>query len=207
MAQRKDFLRHIVNRILASSNLPRQVVDDVRRMVGRAEDKYKFHAFGGDIRNLALYLRSPDFNDLVTFLRNIRVEKSEEQPLNVLKKILLEAREAYKDIPEVVSAIDERLRELEGETTTRQDKIEILYRELKSLEDRYRGVKVERDEQQNAVRVSYGDKLAATITLDKERAAYKLAYRLEDELEFDTLSDVKTMLRRLLELTHGRTLS
>ncbi|GEM_PF-722473 len=203
MPARKDFLRHIVNRVLANSNLPRQVIDDIRRMVGRAEDKYKFHAFGGDVRNLAEYLKSPEFNDLVSFLKNVRVEKGEEHPIEVLKKILLEAREAYRDIPEVVAAIDEKLKELEGEAAPRQSRIEALFSELKGFEEKYR-VKVELEKDHNRIKISYGDKLNATVTFDEATSTYRLAYKIEDETTFETISELKSMLRRLLELVIGK---
>jgi hypothetical protein len=201
MAARKDFLRHIVNRVLASSKLPRQVVDDIRRMVGRAEDKYKFHAFGGDVRNLAKYLRSRDFDDLVTLVRGIRVEKGEEQPLEVLKKILLEAREAYKDIPEVVAAIDERLKALEGEAESRRDRLEALYEELKK--DLGGEVVVEYNPDKKLISISFGDKLSAEIGYNDETRSYVVSYRLHDTVSLETVNEVRNLLRRLLELVGG----
>lgn len=104
--RRIDFLRHIVNRVLASSKAPQQLIDDIKKAVGRAEDRYKFDAFSGDIKRLADYIRSKDFNDLVNILKNT------PGGLDVLKKILEEARKAYSDIPEVVEAIDQKLKEI-----------------------------------------------------------------------------------------------
>ncbi len=201
MAPRKDFLRHIVNRVLASSKLPRQIVEDIRRMVGRAEDKYKFHAFGGDVRRLADYLKSQDFNELVSFLKNVRVEKGEESPIDVLRKILLEAREAYKDVPEIVAAIDEKLKELESETSEKKSKIELLYEDLSSLKDKY-GVDVSLED--NRVVVKYQDRLEASISYNEETRTYTLSYSVKDEASFDTLSELKSMLRRLVELVRGK---
>ena len=112
-----DFLRQIVNRVLAESQLPRQVVEDVRRMVGRAEDKYKFSAFGGDIRRLADYISSREFDDLVNLLKGA-------DALNVLIEILERAKEAYRDYPEVVKAIEERLEEIKGKAEKTEEKKE-----------------------------------------------------------------------------------
>lgn len=116
---RKDFLRHIVNRVLADSgeNLPRQVIDDVRKFVSKAEEKYRFSAFGGSVSNLAKYLSSSDFDDLVTILRSAG-------GLDVLRRILEEARSSYGDLKDVVAAIDRRLSELgagaEGERSAQE---------------------------------------------------------------------------------------
>ncbi len=104
--RRIDFLRHIVNRVLASSKVSQQIIDDIKKAVGRAEDRFKFDAFSGDIRRLADYIRSRDFNDLVNIL------KSTPEGLDVLRRILEEAKKAYSDIPEVVEAIEQRLKEL-----------------------------------------------------------------------------------------------
>jgi len=112
--RRVDFLRHIVNRVLASSNVPQQLIEDVKKLIGRAEDRYKFDAFSGNVKNLAEYLRSTEFNDL------INVMKSSPGGLEILKKILEEAKKAYSDIPEIAEAIDKRLKEIGGEETPRK---------------------------------------------------------------------------------------
>ena len=104
--RRIDFLRHIVNKVLASSKVSQQIIDDIKKSVGRAEDRFKFDAFSGDVRRLADYIRSKDFDDLVNIL------KSTPEGLDVLKRILEEAKKAYSDIPEIVEAIDQRLKEL-----------------------------------------------------------------------------------------------
>ncbi len=104
--RRIDFLRHIVNRVLASSKVSQQIIDDIKKAVGRAEDRFKFDAFSGDVKRLADYIRSRDFDDLVNIL------KSTPEGLDVLRRILEEAKKAYSDIPEVVEAIEQRLKEL-----------------------------------------------------------------------------------------------
>ncbi len=200
MAGRKDFLRHIVNRVLASSNLPRQVVDDIRKFVGRAEDKYKFNAFGGDVRKLADYLNSKDFDDLVTLVKGVKTEKGEEPAVEVLKKILMEAREAYKDIPEVVEAVDRRLRELEGEAAPSKDRLEMLYRSLKDLERE--GVKLRLDKEKHSVEITYGDKLRAIVKFSKKADAetYVLEYSIKDEEVLDNISSVVDRVKALLRM-------
>ena len=202
MPARKDFLRHIVNRVLASSKLPRQVVDDIRRMVGRAEDKYKFHAFGGDIRRLAEYLRSQEFNELIMLVKSVRVEKGEEPPVEVLKRILLEAREAYKDIPEVVAAIDERLKELEGETVGKKTKIETLAEELKAELEKI-GAKVALSDDKSKIEIRYRDNLHAEITYSDETKTYTLSYKVQGTASYETVGELKSAIRRLVDIVAG----
>ncbi len=102
MARKIDFLRHIVNRVLAESKLSPQLIEDVRKRIGYAEEKYKFSAFGGDVRKLAEYLRSKDFDELITVFKS-------GNALPKLAEILKIAREKYSDIGELVKAIDEAL--------------------------------------------------------------------------------------------------
>ena len=105
-AKKVDFLRHIVNYVLASKmDVAKQVADDVRKMIEKAEEKYKFSAFGGDIKKLVDYLRSPDFDELVKFLKDAG-------KIDLIDEILRLAKEKYKDIPEIVEAIDARLQAL-----------------------------------------------------------------------------------------------
>lgn len=88
--------------------MSQQIIDDIKKAVGRAEDRFKFDAFSGDVRRLADYIKSRDFDDLVNLL------KSTPEGLDVLRRILEEAKKAYSDIPEVVEAIEQRLKELGG---------------------------------------------------------------------------------------------
>jgi len=110
--KKTDFLRHIVNYVLSSrTDIPRQVVDEVRSKVEKAEEKYNFSAFGGNIVKLADYIKSSDFNDLIKTLKTFGY-------LQVLIDILKLAKEKYSDIPEIVNAIEERLKTIEVKETT-----------------------------------------------------------------------------------------
>lgn len=192
--RRLDFLRHIVNRILAESNAPRQLLDDIRRAVGSAEDKYKFNAFGGDVKRLADYLRSRDFDDLITIARSDR----SGQGLELLRRILEEARKVYSDIPEVVDAIDARLRELEAGGKKGEDKLDTLYSILKDLEKL--GAKIEKDEKGRKLLVKLpGDKLSATISYDEKMNTYRLELVVKESAEFLTPSEVHAHLKRVVE--------
>jgi hypothetical protein len=106
MARKIDFLRHIVNRVLAESKLSPQLIDDVRKRIGYAEERYKFSAFGGDVRRLADFLRSREFDELITVFKS-------GNAVDKLYEILRIAREKYSDVAELVPAIDEALAKVE----------------------------------------------------------------------------------------------
>ena len=198
--RRVDFLRHIVNRTLAEPGAPRQLVDDIRRMIGKAEDKYKFNAFGGDVRKLADYLRSRDFDDLITLVRGDR----SGQGIEILKRILNEARKAYSEIPEIVEVIDVRLKELEtAEESKKEKKLNNAYALLKDLEKAK--AKVELDKEENKIRVIALDgKFTAILRYDEDRKTYTLSYKAEGSLEFDNLSEAQEYLQRLISALHGK---
>jgi len=94
----KDFLRNIVNHVLAdiSEKLPVNVFNEIKNMLSRAEDKYRFSVYGGDPRKLADYLSSEDWSELVQYAINFNVEW-------VLLEILRALEEAYKDTCPVVA--------------------------------------------------------------------------------------------------------
>lgn len=198
--RRLDFLRHIVNRILAELGASRQLVDDIRRMVGGAEDKYKFNAFGGNVERLADYLRSRDFDDLVTL---VRADRS-GQGIELLKRILEEAKKAYSDVPGVVEAIEARLSELEShETSKTKNKAATLYTVLKDLEKLK--AKVEFDEERNEVQVAALDgKFTATVSYDEKSNAFTLVYRAEGTVELSSPSEVQEYLKKMLSTLQGK---
>ena len=116
ISRRIDFLRHIVNRVLIEEKLPPQIVDEIRKQVASAEDRYKFSAFGGDVAKLVDYLKSKDFDLLVSTFKAAN-------GLKVLERILKKAKESYKEFDELSRVLDEKLRELEkilAETSDRK---------------------------------------------------------------------------------------
>ena len=56
----KDFLRHIANPIISlnTGKLALSVVDDIKKRLGRAEDKYRFSIYNGDQRSWRSTLRA-----------------------------------------------------------------------------------------------------------------------------------------------------
>ncbi len=193
--KRVDFLRHIVNRVLASLNVPAQYIDDIRRAIGRAEDKYKFNAFGGDVRRLAEYLKSRDFDDLIMQVK----AENKAILLEALKRILEEAKKAYSDIPEVVEAIEARLKELEtGEREEAEKKLEALEAILHDLVKQ--GLKVEFDRNNKLIRLAYGEKLDATVRFDDKRRLYIMEYNVKDRFEAGSPGDMREFISNLLAI-------
>ena len=96
--RRLDFLRQIVNVILAEENVEGKVADTVKDLVAKAELKYRFSAFGEKPENLAKYLNSIEFEDVVKLLIGENYEKA-------LYRILELTEKNYSDIEEVRLAI------------------------------------------------------------------------------------------------------
>ena len=101
-----DFLRHIVNPKLSTSLRRKKSlknhVDEIRKFIIEAENKYRFSRFNGNPENLAEYLVSEDFTLLVKLFKNA-------DSLDILEEILREVREKYGDLPRVVEAVDKAL--------------------------------------------------------------------------------------------------
>lgn len=104
-----DFLRHIVNPKLAKYTRERRNlgnhVDEIRKFIAEAENKYQFSIFNGDPEKLADYLLSEDFTLLVKLFKSAG-------SLDVLEEILLETREKYSDLPRISKTIDKVLKKI-----------------------------------------------------------------------------------------------
>lgn len=168
-----DFLRQIVNPVLAkhSVRLPRQVVDDIRKSIGRAEDRYKFSSYGGSMSKLADYLRSRDFDEVISIVKGV-------DAINILVEILEAARDAYKEYPEVVKAIEERIEELKGKATKEEERIDAALNVLKALEEL--GVSIKKKD--NAIELTYQPYLEAKVAYDKDKKLFVLEYNLTGKL-------------------------
>ncbi|MCE4628110.1 MAG: hypothetical protein F7C34_03055 [Desulfurococcales archaeon] len=183
---RKDFVRHIANKIIASAmdKLPASVLGEIRKRLGRLEDKYDFSVHGGRPERLAEALSSDEWNDLVEY-----AEKS--GALWVLRRILEEAAEAYKDCPRVYEKIAAELERLQGveEGTPREElTIDKLERELK-----YRGFRVER--KRDKIIVDEGN-ITAELSLEEGL----ITYRVCKEGKAHTLDGVLVRIEKLREL-------
>jgi hypothetical protein len=97
-----DFLRQVVSKVLNPSQIDSKKLEEIRRLLAKAETKYSFSTYGGDPRRLADYLASPDFIELILVLGS-----------ETTKKLLYKIIEAYDNekIKEVANKI---LNEIEG---------------------------------------------------------------------------------------------
>jgi hypothetical protein len=131
----KDFIRHIANKVFAEAieKIPSNMVAELRKRLGRLEDKYDFSLFGGRPERLADALSSPEWRDLVDFAEKMNVTW-------VLRTILERALEAYKDCPVVYERITLELEKLSKSESQKPEEIsaQSLCRALK-----YRGYKCE----------------------------------------------------------------
>lgn len=181
-----DFLRQIVNPILAkySARLPRQVIDDIRRSIGRAEDRYKFSSYGGDISKLADYLRSRDFDEVISIVKGV-------DAMNILVEILETAKDAYKEYLEVVKAIEERIEELKGKTTKEEERIDAALNVLKALEELGMSIK----KKDNTIELTYQPYFEAKVTYDKNKKLFVLEYKLAGKLTAESAGTIYDIIK------------
>ena len=107
---RRDFLRHIampaISRI--AGEFPPSVIEDAKKWLSNAENKYRFSIYGGDPKRVIEYLYSEDWRDFVTSLKGSNAERIAEEILRALV-------EAYKEeCPEVAGAASRALESLAG---------------------------------------------------------------------------------------------
>jgi cobalamin biosynthesis Mg chelatase CobN len=199
MPARKDFLRQIVNRVLATESIPRQIADEIRQQIGRAEDKYKFHVFGGDIRGLAKYLQSNDFKSLLQFVKG-----SGRDAVEAFKKILLEAKNAYGDVDEVKEAIEKALQELE-EAKGAKEEATVTITDINEVFEKLREhLKKEKPQfsisKSNNAIVVKAKSLEATISFDDERKTLRVTYTVKGEREVKHFEELIDLLKTLGKL-------
>lgn len=104
-----DFVRHIVNPVLSKRIKDRGqlvgVVDEIRRLIIDAEEKYGFSVYGGDVVKLCDYLTSVDFKILVDIFKSADL-------MGVLVEIMDTARGEYSSIKRIVDCVDDALKNL-----------------------------------------------------------------------------------------------
>ena len=183
----KDFLRQIVNPTLLEFEIPAQVLIEIRKKIEAAENKYNFSAFGGDVKNLVKFLQSPEWKELVALFEAANAKAA-------LIKILENAKEAYKDYPEVVKAIEEALKALEkGEEVKAITKLEELKKNVeKALEGKY-PTRIS----ENKVVVE-SDKLEAYI--EEDSGEYKMKVEVRGTKVTATWEEAKKILQKAKEL-------
>ncbi|MCE4601834.1 MAG: hypothetical protein F7B18_01480 [Desulfurococcales archaeon] len=181
----KDFLRHIVNRVLAdyAEKVPSNVIDDIRKHIGRAEDRYRFTIFGGDPRKLAEYLDSEEWSDLMEYLKNLHMEW-------ILKAVLEKLAEEYRQsCPQIASKAIDSISKMESRGEERKLDRDTVYRSLK-----YAGYRVE---------IAKDGSIEVTETNIKVRIEVsngKIHYTICKDGTATTLDAILTRIEKLREL-------
>lgn len=123
MKDRHDFLRHIVNPLLAKYSRERKplvrVIDEVRKLIALAEDKYGFSSFGGEVTKLADYIESKDFDLVINTLKSV-------DSLDIVIEVLKTVISKYQDLPKVVEAAKKRIKQLKQSESKPKDSLEQL---------------------------------------------------------------------------------
>ncbi len=132
----KDFLRHIVNKVISdnSHRIPLNVVDDIKKSIAEGESRYRFSIFGGDPSRLVEYLESDEWKELVDLARNLHV-------IWILEEILAKLADTYKENCKTVAEKALEVIEKQLKTTVKEEETlnpENIYRTLK-----YAGFKVD----------------------------------------------------------------
>ncbi len=183
---RRDFTRHIVNKILAEAieKIPASAMSELRKRFGRAEDKYRFTIYGGNVLKLIDFFRSSDWRDLVDYAKKMNVEW-------IIKKILEETiREYSYECPEVAEAARLELSKLEASGSKREPDLtaETLYRKLK-----YAGFKVEAENDEIVVEEPY-------LTVKLKVAGSKIEYTICKSGKTTTVESILTKIEKIKEL-------
>ncbi len=187
---KKDFIRNIANKVLAEAleKIPASAMSELRKQLGRAEDKYKFTVYGGNPLNLIKYFDSDEWKDLVDYAERTNI-------LWVLEKILASLINEYKSqCPQVVERAKEELEKLKskigGEVTEGDLTIDVLYRTLK-----FAGYKVEYVEPGDEIEVK---EPFLTVRLAVKEG--KIEYTICKQGKVTTLDAVMTKINKIREL-------
>lgn len=184
MVRYPDFLRHIVNAKLAEYSKKRKavvnIIDEVRKLISKAETKYGFSSFGGNPEKLANYLKSEDFELVISTFKSVNA-------IDILIDILREVAKRYKDLPRVKETIEELISRLEGVKIQTRDRKEpdIVKKIKKALPD------ADITETKEEINVSIKDKgvlrikqLDGTYELNGELKVSAKAKSIEDLIEY-----------------------
>lgn len=185
--ERLDFLRHIVNPLLAKYSRERKglvnVVNEVRKLIALAEDKYGFSSFEGNPGNLAKYLRSTDFDLVIGVLKSANA-------MDLVKEILKKVIENYRDLAEVVAAARERIESIEKGVEASHKKDTISQDIISILAD----AKI--TERNNGIAIDYK---GVKAYLTKKPQGYGLDIRAYIEIPLEEKNVITKILRKLAE--------
>jgi len=127
----RDPLRHVINRVLSETakKIPVSVFNDIKKALGRAEDKFRFSIYGGNPLNIVSYLESEDFRDLVNTAYSLQVDW-------VIKEILAALVDEYRvSCRRIAEKAEEALKQVEeGKPAAREELTpEAVYRRLRLM--------------------------------------------------------------------------
>ncbi|MCE4612169.1 MAG: hypothetical protein F7B17_09390 [Desulfurococcales archaeon] len=128
----RDFLRHIANRVIAeyAHKLPATTVEDIRKRLSSAEDKFKFSIYGGDPARLLDYFESEEWAGLVDYAKNTH---SEEVLLQILKRLAEEYGDECPDVASRALEEAERIAREGGKVGREELSVERIVRKLKLM--------------------------------------------------------------------------
>ncbi len=181
----RDFLRHIINPKLSQYGRRKRyligVLDEVRKLIASAEDRYGFSVYGGNPVNLVKYFNSSDFDLVVSVLKSANA-------LDILEDILKEVIKTYSDLPEVVQAASKKLHDIErGIVSTSEVKIIV-----ENIEKKLASSKVSIID--DRVEVEY-DGFKAYLVLIEDR--YRVLVNISLDKVFDNYIDAINYLEKI----------
>ncbi len=164
----RDFIRHIANKVFAEAlnKIPASVVSELRKRLGRLEDKFDFSVYGGKPERLSEALSSTEWRDIVDYAEKSNV-------LWVLRNILEEAAKAYRDqcpqlYEKIMSELELVVRREGGKAAAEEELTpEVVYRTLK-----YRGYKVTLANENEILVEESG--ITAKLTVENGRITYEI---------------------------------
>ncbi len=185
---RQDFLRHIVNVKLSEYSKKNKslvpVLDEIRKLLSSAEEQYGFSIYGGRVENLARYLRSSDFDLVISTLKSANA-------LDILVDILREVIDKYSDVAEVVEAARERIESIE-KGITRLDEAGVIAEALsKKLKDA-----TIKQSPEGAIDIEYKG-LKARILIEKD--GYTLVLNVDTKTKYNNYTKPVEILYKIYE--------
>ncbi|MCX8195584.1 MAG: hypothetical protein N3F67_00645 [Acidilobaceae archaeon] len=186
---RKDFLRHIANRVFMNyaDRTPVRLMEEIKERLARGEDKYKFSVYGGSPERLADFLSSEEWADIVKFAKNVGLS-----PL--VQDILKRLAEEYRDCPQVASRALEALSKLEKGTAPEEPKITLS--QLVNKLELY-GLRPEVVEREEGSVIIVRD---AIVSLELSVSEGMISYTISKRGKASTFEAVLAVLQKVREL-------
>ncbi len=184
---KRDFLRHIVNPLVAEYAGAKKLraIEDIKKLIAEGELRYGFSAYGGSVEGLKRYIESKDFDLVIDVLKS-------NNALDLLEKILVRVKETYSDHPGLVAAVEKRLEEIRR-GVSEVDRRKALIDEVEQSIGRLPGITVEA--RGKSIVVSIKDLGKAVIKLDDK---YTLSLELSAAKEYGNYAEAVEALREII---------